>query len=234
MWSGPRNLSTTMMRSFSRRSDCAVWDEPFYAAYLAATGLDHPMRDEIIAAGETDPARVAARCAGEAPGGRPVFYQKHMTHHMLPGFDLGWTEACANVFLIRHPARVVASYAAKREGATPADLGYARQLELFEMIAARGSEPLVIDAADIRDDPEGRLRALCAALGLEFDPAMLSWPAGASPDDGVWGAHWYGAINSSTGFAGPEGPLPETPEALRPLVEDALPLYEALRVKALR
>lgn len=234
MWSGPRNLSTTMMRSFSRRSDCAVWDEPFYAAYLAASGVDHPMREEILAAGETDPAKVAARCAGDAPGGAAVFYQKHMTQHMLPGFPLGWTAACANVFLIRHPARVVASYAAKRAGAKPDDLGYARQAELYETVAAQGAEPLVVDAADIRADPERMLRALCAELGLAFDPAMLSWPAGPAPEDGVWAPHWYGAIHASTGFAGPEGPAPELPAALRPLAEAAMPHYEALRERALR
>ncbi len=235
MWSGPRNLSTTMMRSFARRADCAVWDEPFYAAYLAATGLDHPMRDEILAAGETDPARVAARCAGPAPGGRPVFYQKHMTQHMLPGFDRGWMDGCANVFLIRHPARVIASYAAKRENPTLADIGFVQQAELVAEAEARGAAPtIIIDAADIRDDPRAMLTRLCEAIGLAFDPAMLSWPRGPSPDDGVWGAHWYGAINDSVGFAGPEGPLPEVPDALAPVLDAALPIYERLAARRLR
>ena len=127
MWSGPRNLSTAMMYAFGARADCAVWDEPFYAAYLTETGLDHPMRDEVIAAGETDPQAVAARCSSSVPAGRPHFYQKHMTHHMVEGFPLDWMAEVTNVFLIRHPARVLASYVKKRETPTLEDIGIVQQ-----------------------------------------------------------------------------------------------------------
>jgi hypothetical protein len=234
MWSGPRNLSTAMMYAFAARGDCAVWDEPFYAAYLAATGIDHPMRADIIATHESDPARIAASCAAPPAGGEPLFYQKHMTLHMIPAFDRGFMRDCANVFLIRHPARVVASYARKREGPTLADIGFVQQAELFDEVAGwMGRAPLVIDSADIRADPPGALGRLCAALGIPFTPRMLHWPAGPKPFDGVWAPHWYGAVHGSTGFEDPEGPLPDLPPAYAALADQALPHYERLRALAL-
>lgn len=228
MWSGPRNLSTAMMYAFAGRADTSVRDEPFYAAYLAATGIDHPMRAEILASQPTDPAVVARACAAPAPEGTAHLYLKLMTHHMVPGVPTGFMASCANVFLIRHPARVLASYVVKRDEPTAEDLGFARQLSLYEEAVSLGQRPVVIDSADIRADPEAMLRALCAALALPFDPGMLSWKTGGTPADGVWAAHWYGAVHRSTGFAGPESALPELPEALRPVLDAALPAYEAL------
>lgn len=226
MWSGPRNLSTAMMYSFAQRADFTVWDEPFYAAFLARTGLDHPMKDAVVAAGETDPARVIARCTARTDGN---LYQKHMTQHMLPGLSRDWLADVTNVFLIRHPARVVASYAAKREHPTPDDLGFRQQAELYDLARSMGQDPVVIDSADIRAAPEEMLRRLCAALGLDFDSAMLSWPKGGNAADGVWAAHWYGAVHASTGFAGAEGELPDLGGAYRDLVRSALPFYERLQ-----
>lgn len=228
MWSGPRNLSTAMMYSFGARADCAVWDEPYYAAYLADTGLDHPLDDAVLAAWPTDPAAIAALCAGPARSGKQVFYQKHMTHHMLPHFDRGWMAQVHNAFLIRHPARVIASYHAKRERPVLADLGFEQQLELFHQAKALAGHAPVLDSADIRARPKDMLSKLCDAVGMAFDPAMLSWPAGGHPDDGPWAPHWYGAVWKSTGFAGAEGPLPELPEDLQPLLDAALPFYEEL------
>lgn len=228
MWSGPRNLSTAMMYAFARRPDCAVWDEPFYASYLYLTGLDHPMRQEIIEAGETNPNHVISACLGSIPGGKPLFYQKHMTQHMLPGIDRSWLAQVSNVFLIRHPARVVASYAAKRENPTLDDIGFHQQYELFEEALRFGAAPVVVDSADIRADPQGMLTRLCEALGLDFDPAMLYWPAGGNPADGVWARHWYNAVHRSTGFAGAEGNLPELSDTYTALVESALPYYRSL------
>ncbi len=234
MWSGPRNLSTALMYAFAARGDCAVWDEPFYAAYLAATGIAHPMRDEILAAHEADPARVAAACAAAPATGEPLFYQKHMTLHMIPGFDRGFMRHCTNVFLIRHPARVVASYAKKREGPTSADIGFVQQAELFDEVAGwMGRAPLVIDSADIRADPGGALGRLCAALGIPFTDRMLRWPAGSKPFDGVWAPHWYGAVHRSTGFEEPESALPDLPPDYARLADQALPHYERLRAHAL-
>ncbi|MFZ3580713.1 HAD family hydrolase [Loktanella sp. DJP18] len=229
MWSGPRNLSTAMMYAFGARPDCAVWDEPFYAPYLAQTGIDHPMRDAILAAHDADAARVAARCSGPIPDGKPHFYMKHMPHQMVVGFPLDWAADCVNVHLIRHPARVVASYGAKRNSATDTDIGFAAQSALYDLIGG-----LVIDSADIRADPAGMLRTLCHAIGLPFDPAMLSWPKGGHPQDGVWATHWYGAIHASTGFAGPEGPLPVLPGEAAALVKRAMPHYDHLSEQALK
>ncbi|WP_343080394.1 HAD family hydrolase [Ostreiculturibacter nitratireducens] len=229
MWSGPRNLSTAMMYSFAARGDCAVWDEPFYAPYLAATGADHPMRAEIIAAHEADPEKVAARCLGSIPAEKPHFYMKHMPHHMLPGFPLDWAHECENVFLIRHPVRVVASYAKKREGPTLEDIGFVQQAELFNRIAQWiGRAPVVIDSYDIRQDPATMLERLCDAIGLSYTDKMLSWTAGGRPEDGVWASHWYGAVHRSTGFDAPEGTLPDLAPDYARLAEAALPYYEKL------
>lgn len=234
MWSGPRNLSTAMMRSFGARADVAeVWDEPFYAAYLAESGKDHPLRAEVLASQPRDWRVVAAACGGrEAPG--RVIYQKHMTHHMLPGFGLGWIHATTNVFLIRAPERVAASYAAKREEVTLEDIGFLQQAALFDRVADRlGAAPPVIDAERVRADPEGVLRRLCAAIGLPWDAGMLSWPAGARASDGVWAKHWYAAVENSSGFAPPD-PAPPAPDgALAALAEAARPAYERLKPFAL-
>lgn len=228
MWSGPRNLSTALMRSFSSRADCHVSDEPFYAAYLALTGLDHPMRAEIIADGEVDAGAVAAHLVGPVPGGRAIWYQKHMTHHMVDGVPRAWAAGVTNVFLIRHPARVLASYEAKRENPVLADLGIVQQGTLYDALGG-----VVVDADDLLRDPPAMLARLCAAIGVGWDPAMLSWPAGPHPADGVWGAHWYGRIWESTGFsAGAVGPVPtsERPELLAPALEVYTRLY-GLRLK---
>lgn len=224
MWSGPRNLSTATMYAFANRADFAAVDEPFYAAYLARTGLAHPMREEVLAAQSQDYGQVIAELMGPLPDGAPHVYHKHMTQHMLPDVPLDWLEGVVNVFLIRHPARVEASFRAKYEDPTLDDLGFQRQAEIFDHLCGLGQKPVVVDSADIRDNPEAMLRKLCDAINLPFDPAMLKWQAGGHDADGVWAAHWYGAVHQSTGFAGPEGPLPEA----GPLTSAALPYYQRL------
>jgi len=230
MWSGPRNLSTAMMYAFAARGDCAVVDEPFYAAYLARTGIDHPMRAAIMAAQPTDPAQVVAALMRDGPDqAKPLFYHKHMTQHMIDGVPRDWLAACTNVFLIRHPARVVASYAKKREGPVLGDIGFMQQAELFDQLAQRmGAAPLVIDSTDIRARPETMMRALCHALDIPFTPMMLHWPAGPKPFDGVWASHWYEAVHRSVGFDSAEGPLPELEPRYHALAEAVLPAYERL------
>ena len=234
MWSGPRNLSTAMMYSFAARSDCAVIDAPFYAAFLARTGLPHPMRDEILTAHSTDTADISATLTGSIPGGKAHFYQKHMCHHMVDGVTRDWMNEVTHVFLIRHPARVIASYAAKHETPSMDEIGVALQARMFEDLCKTGPAPLVIDSADIRAAPEPMLRALCDALGLLWDPAMLSWPAGGHEADGVWAKHWYGAVHLSTGFAGAEGPLPRLDGAQADLLDRTLPYFQDLKTHALR
>lgn len=234
MWSGPRNLSTAMMYSFGARADFAVIDEPFYSAYLTQTGLEHPMRDEIIASQPSDPEDVVARLLGPIPGDKPHFYQKHMTQHMIEGISRDWIAKVTNIFLIRHPARVAASFSAKYDRPTLTDIGFLQQLDLFEQLKTSGQSPIVVDSADIRRDPEGMLRRLCDAIGLSWDPAMLAWPEGGHPNDGVWAPHWYGAVHRSTGFAPAEGNLPELTEDQAALAEAAMPYYLPLSEVALR
>lgn len=228
MWSGPRNLSTAMMYAFGARQDCAVVDEPFYAAYLAKTGLDHPMRDQIIASQPTDPTRVVAQLLGTIPDQKPHYYQKHMSQHMIEGVPRDWVFDVTNVFLLRHPARVAASFSAKYDNPTLTDIGFAQQAELFDQLSQAGVSPVVIESSDIRRDPEGMLKRLCAAIGMPWDPAMLHWPAGGHPDDGVWAAHWYGAVHKSTGFAPAEGNLPKLTDRQQRLTDAAMPFYEKL------
>lgn len=229
MWSGPRNLSTAMMYSFGARADMAVVDEPFYAAYLHQSGLDHPMRAEILASQPSDPDEVIERLLGPVPSQKTHFYQKLMSQHMLPELPRDWITQVTNVFLIRHPARVAASFSAKYENPTLADIGFVQQAELFDQLLAQGQTPLVIDSSDIRRDPEGMLKRLCAALGLGWDRAMLQWPAGGHRDDGVWAPHWYGAVHASTGFAPAEGALPDLTQTQQVLCDAALPAYEHLQ-----
>lgn len=228
VWSGPRNLSTAMMYAFGQRADMTPLDEPFYAAWLAETGADHPMREAVIAAGETDPKRVAEAISVSDKGDTPHSYLKLMAHHMTASMPMDWAADCTHVHLIRHPARVVASYGARRETVALDDLGFRQQVAVRDNVGG-----VVVDTADIRADPAAMLDALCAAVGLPFDPAMLSWPAGPRPYDGAWAPHWYGSVHRSVGFAGPEGPLPALSGGHVALVEAALPYYERLRADRL-
>lgn len=229
MWSGPRNLSTAMMYSFAQRDDCKVIDEPFYAAYLSATGIEHAMHKEIILHGEKNPENVAESCAKEGLE-LPIFYQKHMTKHMLPSIDRGWIHKVCNVFLIRDPARVIASYHAKQQDPELSDIGVKEQLEIFDIVSQKeGEPPTVIDSADILAAPEVMLRALCNAIDIEFQPAMLSWSSGPKEYDGVWAPHWYKSVWQSNGFAVPETRSVQVPEHLLGLLETANLYYEQLK-----
>jgi len=236
MWSGPRNISTAMMRSFENRADTAVIDEPFYAAYLSGTGLDHPMRDAVLKSQPTDWRQVAEQLVGGAPQGRAVFYQKHMTHHMLPAFGREWIGQCRNAFLIRAPERVLASYTEKRPDVTLADIGFVQQRELFEREADRlGHPPPVIESADILRNPRAMLTVLCETLGITFSNRMLSWPAGPRASDGVWAPAWYDAVEKSTGFsAARESAAPGLHDSLKAIADKARPHYERLAACKLR
>lgn len=231
MWSGPRNISTAMMRAFENRDDTSVSDEPFYAAFLAATGDVHPMRDEVIASQPNDWREVAAAMTGPAPGGAPIWYQKQMCHHMLPEFGLDWMEGCTSAFLIRPPEQVLASYLAKRTVVTLSDIGVVRQNEIFDRVADRlGAAPPVIEGADVTADPRRALTALCAAVGIPFSEKMLSWPAGRRDSDGVWAPAWYDAVERSTGFNAPGkvATFDDLPDSLKPVAEAARPYYERM------
>ena len=201
MWSGPRNLSTAMMRAWENRGDCAVSDEPLYAHYLAETRSDHPGRDEVIAAGETDWRKVTDALVGAVPDAAAIWYQKHMTHHLLPHIGHDWIYALTNVFLIRDPDEVVSSYLRTRDTVTPEDIGIPQQRSLFNEISeSNRTPPPVIDADAFLRAPEAHLRALCAKLAIPFTDRMLTWPAGPRASDGIWAPHWYAAVWKSTGF----------------------------------
>lgn len=202
MWSGPRNISTAMMRAWENRDDCVVWDEPLYGYYLDATGISHPGAAEVIADQGTDSNAIIERCVGEVPNGKDIYYQKHMTLHLLSELDRSWLASLVNCFLIREPEAVIASYAAVRSEATLEDIGFTQQAELFDYVRRiSGDTPLVIDSREFLLDPKAMLEAICVQLDIEFVPAMLSWPKGARDSDGVWAKHWYDSVWNSTGFA---------------------------------
>ena len=235
MWSGPRNLSTAMMRSFASRSDTFVSDEPFYGCFLRSTGLDHPMREQTIAAMDCDWRSVMTDLAGEAPDGSPIWYQKHMSHHMTGPIGYKDFEGFTHAFLIREPARMIASYLRKRERAVFENFGLDRQVEFFEQEGDRlGHAPPVVEANDLLADPPGMLFKLCAALEIPFEEAMLRWPQGRQPTDGPWAAHWYGAVEKSTGFGAPETSPVELKTEDRKLADRCSPYYERLAVHRIR
>ena len=201
MWSGPRNISTAMMRSWGNRPDALVVDEPFYAFYLKSTGKTHPGADEVIASEETDWRKVIERLTGAIPDDKRIFYQKQMTHHLLPEIDLEWLAGVTNCFLIRNPREVILSYMKRQSDPTLEDLGFVQQAEIFDWVRARiGSIPPVIDASDVLQNPERILRLLCTAAGVEFEESMLSWPSGLRETDGLWARYWYGEVAKSTSF----------------------------------
>ncbi|MEE9334320.1 MAG: hypothetical protein V3U65_09535 [Granulosicoccaceae bacterium] len=233
MWSAPRNISTAMMRSWENRSDTVVIDEPFYANYLKVTGIDHPMAQEIIDSGDTDWRSVTA--AISQPHASGIFFQKHICTHILPHIKLDWVNAISNVFLIRDPHLVVASYAAKREDCVASDLGYALQKNLFDQIQNIGvTKPLVIDSALFIDNPRQQFTILCEQLNIDFEEAMLCWPAGARDTDGVWGKHWYNAVNKSTGFKKQNTAYPALSEAQQQVAEACMADYETIKAYAIR
>jgi len=210
MWSGPRNISTALMRAFENRGDCFVSDEPLYGAWLKATGEPHPMAEEVIAAMEADWRKVVGTLTGPAPGGEPVWYQKHMTHHVLPEMlEPGWLGRLRHAFLIRDPRAVVASYLDKRDTVSAEDIGVPQQWAIYRFVTGElGQDPPVIDSGEFLADPEAHLRALCDRLAIPFTDSMLSWPAGPRQTDGVWAPHWYQRVRESTGFGAPTGEPP--------------------------
>jgi hypothetical protein len=234
MWSGPRNISTAMMRAWENRADTVVVDEPLYAAYLARTGLDHPMRDEVIASQPADLEAAVAALSEPLPDGWSVHYAKHMSHHVSRDMDLSWTLDFRNVLLIRDPVEVVASYVRARESCEPEDIGLLQQSWLLELWEENGAEVPIIDAADFLRDPEAYLRWLCDWLGIEFSDRMLSWPAGPRESDGVWAPHWYAAVWKSTGFEPYRPRETKLSEHDAAVAEACHPAYEALHARRLQ
>jgi hypothetical protein len=230
MWSGPRNISTAMMRSFENRSDTVVVDEPLYAYYLAKTEIKHPMNDQILASQSNDWQQILKEISGPLPDGKTVFYQKHMTHHLLSEIDRGWLKSCFNAFLIRDPRAIVASYAAKRDEVTLDDIGIIQEAEIFDYVCdLTGEAPPVLEANDVLTDPASVLSKLCERAGISFSTTMLEWPKGKRDTDGIWAEHWYHSVENSTGFGGPKPKTNTLQNAeLERLAELSLPAYERM------
>lgn len=228
VWSGPRNISTALMRSWENRPDTRVVDEPLYAYYLEQTGLNHPGREDVIAAGETSWSAVVDEITAATEG---IYYQKHMTHHLIPQLPRDWITSLTNVLLIRDPAEVVASYVRSRADVVAEDIGLVQQGELYDQL---GGDVPVIDAADFLRDPERHLRWLCELVGVEFSSAMLQWPAGPRDSDGVWAPYWYDAVLASTGFEPHRTRVVDLHGAALAAAERSRAVYEQLHAARVR
>ena len=229
MWSGPRNISTAMMRSWGNRPDTFVCDEPFYAHYLAQTKRPHPGADEVIAQKETDWRKLADWLTSDVPEGKGIFFQKHMSHHLLPEIDRSWLGHVTNCFLIRDPREMLTSFIKQVPDPTLADTGYPLLVEIFQWVRQRtATMPPILDARDVLEDPRRMLGLLCNALDVEFTEAMLSWPPGRRKTDGVWGKHWYREVEQSTSFR-PYKPKPDrVPDHLNDLLKTCVDYYQQL------
>lgn len=221
LWSGPRNVSTALMYSFAQRRDTRVIDEPLYAHYLRRTGLEHPGREDVLAAQDDDGERVV-RQVMLGPCDRPVLFMKQMAHH-LEGLERGFLDHTLNVLLIRDPADMLPSLVRQIPNPELRDTGLGVQLDLFEDLQRRGQRPAILDSRELLLDPAGVLGQLCERLAIPFDEAMLSWPAGPRPEDGVWAPHWYHAVHRSTGFQ----PYRPKRDSVPPHLEDLLATCEA-------
>ncbi len=229
MWSGPRNISTAMMRAWGNRADTAVIDEPFYAYYLERTGKEHPGAEEVIAHGEIDWRKIVNQLTDAVPSGKPIFFQKQMVHHLLPEIDRGWMVDLTNCFLIRDPREVILSYIKKNPEPTLEDLGFVQQLKIFDFVRGQAnSVPTIVDAKDVLQNPEGTLRLLCDTIGVSFDKAMLSWPPGLRDTDGIWAKYWYDEVARSTSFQPYTPREGDVPDRLREIYEQCRECYEQL------
>lgn len=234
MWSGPRNISTAMMRSWENRTDTEVVDEPFYAYYLQQTQSPHPLFDEILASQSSDYNYVTtALCSG--PCNTQLQYQKQMTHHMLDGVDMAWAKSLSHCFLIRDPAQVVNSYTNSRGVCCAEDIGIIRQAQLYKEISQlTGQDIPIIDSNDVLQNPKAILSKLCERLNIPFDEGMLVWPAGQRSSDGVWASHWYHSVEESTGFAQTISKAFVLSEKQQQVVDEVRPHFEYLYAKRIR
>ena len=234
MWSGPRNISTALMRSFESRGETKVCDEPLYAHYLHATGLPHPMAAEIVERHERDWRLVVAELCAPLEAGTSLYYQKHMAHHLLPTIERGWLEQLEHAFLIRDPQQMLISLHKVTPFPGILDTGLPQQVELYRELRARGQRPPVIDTRDVLEDPRALLTHLCEAVGLDFRESMLSWPAGPRASDGCWAEHWYAQVYQTTGFGRWQAGSEELPEALSEVHDACRELYEELHAERIQ
>lgn len=230
-WSGPRNISTALMYSFRQRADTTVLDEPLYAHYLAVTDREHPGREDTLASMEND-GEVVVRDVILGPQPTPVVFFKQMAHHLVD-LDEGFLGSCRNILLTRDPRHMLPSLAVQLDDATLADTGLEKQVELLGAILAAGDTPIVIDSRVLLDNPARVLGMVCDRLGIVPDDAMLTWPAGPKPEDGIWAPYWYDNVHHSTGFQPYSSTVRDLAPHLRPVLDQAIPLYERLADYAL-
>lgn len=229
VWSGPRNISTALMRSWGSRPDTIVMDEPFYAHYLLKVDTDHPGRDEVIAQHETNVQKVISALLAPLPEGKSIFYQKHMNKHSLPGMDMSWTQQVTNCFLIREPKEMITSFMKVVPNLSLEEFGLLEQVELFKQLhQTTGQYPIVVDSKEILMNPRKVLSRWCEALGIPFMEEMLSWEPGIRDTDGIWAKYWYSNVAKSTGFAPYQPKNEEVPSQWLDLLKQCEELYDML------
>lgn len=232
LWSGPRNVSTALMYSFAQRADTKVVDEPLYGHFLRVSGAQHPMREDVLAAVNTDGNDVMRKLLSEpAQDAVTVLFMKQMAHHLVD-LDQSFMQRTHNIFLIRNPREMLPSLTIQLPDARLEDTGLATQWQLFERLIANGQDPVVLDSRELLLDPAGVLGSLCEHLDLDYTDKMLTWPAGARAEDGVWAPHWYHAVHKSTGFA-PYVAKSEFPQNLEALLAECKPWYDKLFAHAI-
>ena len=224
MWSGPRNISTALLRSFSNRDDTVVYDEPFYSYYLKETNLNHPMKDEIIDFYPTKENEVIKSILENKKG---IYYQKHMTHHILDKTNIEWLKKGTNCFLIRHPSKVINSYIKKNTLQSITDIGFDQMFRLFKYVNKNISkEIIVINSDTLLENPELYLKKLCQNLNIDFSTKMLKWPKGKTNDFGIWYKHWYHDIINSTEFAITKNIIKDVPKNYEKIYMESLNIYD--------
>ena len=235
MWSGPRNISTAMLRSWESRADTFVVDEPYYAYYLSQNDLQHPGREDVLREGELDAAKVSHGLVNDTKGNCSIYYQKHMTHHLLDTIDRDWMGSVTNCFLIRDPKDMIISYSKVHPEINSVLLGVEQQREIFEYVKnITGGTPPIIDSKDILMNPKEILSKFCDRIDVEFSDEMLSWPKGPRDTDGNWGKYWYKNVMNSTGFNQYVPKTEEVPEKYLSLYEESYKLYQDLHKLRIR
>lgn len=233
LWSGPRNISTTLMYSFAQRKDTRVFDEPLYGYYLKNSEAKnyHPGSEEVLKTMETNGNKVVEMMLRNAE--KPMLFFKNMTHHLLPELNRGFLKELVNIILTRDPVEMLPSYAEVVTVPTLEDVGYKMQLELLEQLQVADIPVVVLDSKAVLLDPKSQLKKLCQAIDIPFDTAMLHWAPGARPEDGSWAKYWYANIHQSSGFIPYKAKTAPFPEKLKPLLEECLPYYEKLKLLAI-
>ena len=199
-WSGPRNISTALMRSWSSRDDTFVIDEPFYAYYLSKTQLKHPMFNEIINHYSCNYNEIVKNLLGKIPDDKKIYYQKHMAHHLIDLNKIDWIKKCENCFLIRHPKEVIHSYTAKNNLNSIEELGYPQQYAIIQLLKKANKSFVVIESSELLDNPRITLMNWCKKIDIKFNRSMLNWEKGNHENDGIWWKHWYDNVIKSTSF----------------------------------